>query len=92
MNKIAVGLILTLGVVMGSTVISYADAVVIPVSIRVDAFKSEMKKCGMDLSGQDSSDGEILNMGTSMKVITYKSVTPKQLDLIRDVAFKTART
>lgn len=91
MNKITVGLILAIGVLVGSTVISYADGVVIPVSIKIEAFKEEMKKSGIDLYGRDNSDGEIQNSGTSMKVITYKPVTLQQMDLMKDAAVKCRR-
>lgn len=70
---------------------SFADGVVIPVSIKVEAFKKEMKSKGMNLYGGDDADGEIQNYGTSMKVITYKSVTMNQLELIKNAAFKTVR-
>lgn len=89
MNKITVGLIVV--ALMGSTVISYADGVVIPFSIKTDAFKKEIKSRGLDLYGTDKSDGEIQNNGTSMKIITYKPVTSEQMDLMKDVANKTVR-
>jgi len=91
MNKVAVALILTIGFVMGATAISYADGIVIPCSIKVSAFIKDMKQHGMDLSGSDDADGEVQNSGTSMKVITYKPVTPEQMDLMKDIAFKNVR-
>ena len=90
MKKILVGVIL-MGVVMASTSISYADGVIVPASIKVEAFKKQMKSKGMDLYGKDDSDGEIQNMGTQMKIITYKPVTINQLNLIGDVAKENAR-
>ena len=89
MNKILVGLIV--GALISSTSICFADGVIIPGSIKVEAFKKEMKSHGMDLYGTDNSDGEVENKGTQMKVITYKSVTPEQLELIKDIATKTVR-
>lgn len=90
MNKIAVGLIL-MGVFLGSTVISYADGVIVPFSIKVDSFKKEMKSHGMDLEGKDNSDGEIQNNGNSLKVITYRPVTMEQLEIIKQASIKTMR-
>lgn len=91
MKKMVVGVSLAIGVVLASTTICFADGVIIPASIKVEAFKEEMKKHGMDLYGRDDSDGEVQNSGNSMKVITYKSVTIEQMDLIKDVAVKTRR-
>jgi len=89
MNKILVGLIgLSL---LGSTSIVHADGIVIPVSIKVESFKKEMKSRGMDLFGSDDSDGHIDNLGTSIKVITYRPVTTEQMDLIKEVASKNVR-
>lgn len=89
MNKILV--VLTMLTLIGATSISYADGVIIPVSVKVNEFKKEMKLRGMDLSGEDYSDGTIENRGTSIKVITYKPVTIEQMDLMKEVAFKTVR-
>lgn len=91
MNKIAVALILTIGVGVGSTAISYADGVVIPMSIKVEKFKKEMKHHGINLYGGDEADGYIQNDGNKIKVITYKPVTMEQLELIKQAAFKTVR-
>ena len=89
MNRIVAGLI---GVtLMGFATISYADGVLVPGSIKIASFKKEMKKRGMDLYGRDDSDGAIENGGTQIKIITYKPVTPEQLDLIKDVSYKNAR-
>lgn len=76
---------------MGSTAISFADGIVIPVSIKVEAFKREMKEKGMNLYGFDNSDGEVQNSGNRMKVITYKPVTTEQMELIKQVAFHNVR-
>lgn len=77
--------------VLGLTTISYADGVIIQKSIKVKGFIAEMKERGLDFSGGDDSDGEIQNGGTQIKVVTYKPVTPEQLNLIRDVAFHNVR-
>ena len=79
-------------IAVGSTTISYADGVIIPASVRVEAFKKQMKENGIDLYGTDDSDGTIENLGTQMKVITYKPVTSQQLELIRIYAIKNARS
>lgn len=76
---------------LGATSISYADGVIIPVSIKVERFKELMKEKGMNLYGGDDADGEVQNNGTAIKVITYRPVTLEQMDLIREVAFKTVR-
>ena len=89
MNKILV--VLTMLTLLGATSISYADGVVIPVSIKVEAFIKEMKKSGMDLSGGDNSDGKIENNGTNIKIITYKPVSIEQMELMKDAASKTVR-
>lgn len=77
--------------VLSLTTISYADGIIIPMSIKVEQFKKEVKEKGLDLYGSDSSDGEVQNLGTSMKVITYRPATLDELDLIKDVSFKTVR-
>ena len=69
----------------------HADGVLIPRSIKIEQFKTEMKELGMDLYGNDDSDGTVENLGTSMKVITYGSVTIEQLELIREVSAKNVR-
>lgn len=89
MKSIAV--VLIVGALMGSTAISFADGIVIPVSIKVEAFKREMKEKGMNLYGFDNSDGEVQNSGNRMKVITYKPVTTEQMELIKQVAFHNVR-
>lgn len=76
---------------MASTTISYADGVIIPGSIKVEAFKKEMKEHGMNLYGGDEADGEIENDGTRIKVITYKPVTPEQMEIMKDAASKSVR-
>lgn len=76
---------------LGLTTIAYCDGIIIPVSIKVESFKKEMKSIGIDLYGRDDSDGEIQNLGTSIKVITYKPVTLQQLDLIRQMAVRSMR-
>lgn len=87
MNKILVGLIL----MVFSTSIAFADGVIIPLPIKVESFKKEMKSLGMDLSGDDDADGYVENLGTSIKVITYRPVTIEEMDLIREAAIKTVR-
>lgn len=89
MRKILVGLTIIL---LSSTSIAHADGVVIPVSIKVNAFIADMKEHGMDLSGSDYSDGKIEDSGTTIKVITYRPVTIEQMDLIKDAAFRNRRT
>lgn len=89
MKKIAVGLMVLM--IMGSTVISYADGVVIPVSIKVEAFKKMMKEKGMNLYGGDEADGFVEDSGNKIKVITYKPVTMEQMDLMKESAFKAVR-
>ena len=91
MNKMVVGVILTIGVVVASTTIVFADGVVIPGSIKVEKFREEMKSHGMDLYGKDSSDGDIENKGNAIKVITYKPVTIEQMDWMKDAAAKSVR-
>jgi len=88
MNKVVVGV---MGLLLASTTIVFADGVVIPGSIKVEAFKREMSERGMDLSGGDDADGVIENYGTKIKVITYKPVTLEQMELMREVAIKTVR-
>lgn len=90
MNKILVGLV-GITLLISLTSIVHADGVVIPMSIKVEAFKEEMKKSGMDLYGRDDSDGEVENKGTSIKVITYKPVSIEQMDLMTKAAVKTVR-
>ncbi len=70
---------------------SFADGVIIPVSIKVDEFKKDMMDKGMNLYGGDKADGEIENKGTQIKIITYKPVTMEQMELMKTVAFKTVR-
>lgn len=89
MNKIVVGVLVLL--MMASTTICYADGVIIPGSIKVKAFKKEMKKYGFNLDGEDDSDGYIENYGTKIKVITYKPVTLDDLEVIKKVAFENVR-
>lgn len=74
-----------------STAICYADGVVIPMPTKVEAFKKQMLEKGMNLYGGDEADGEIINNGTSIKVITYKPVTMEQMELMKEIAFKTVR-
>ena len=71
--------------------IAHADGIIIPFSIKVNEFKKEMKKSGMDLYGRDNSDGEVSNNGTSIKIITYKPVTLEEMELIKEIASKTVR-
>lgn len=88
MNKILGGLIV---IMLSLPSISYADGVVIPGSIKVEAFIKDMKEHGMDLSGSDSSDGYVDSLGNSIKVITYKPVALEQMELMKEVAFKNVR-
>ena len=71
--------------------IVHADGIEIPFPIKVNEFKKEMKKSGMDLYGRDNSDGEVANNGTSIKIITYKPVTLEEMELIKEIASKTVR-
>lgn len=89
MNRIVGGLICL--AIIGSPTISYADGIIIPRSIKVGEFKKDMKNMGLDLYGRDDSDGEVINMGTSIKVITYAPVTPEKLDLIRKASLMDVR-
>lgn len=82
---------MAIGVVVASTTTALADGVIIPGSIKVEQFKEEMKSLGMDLYGTESSDGEIQNKGTEIKVITYKPVTIEQMDWMKDAAKKSVR-
>lgn len=87
MRKILVGLVM----LIGSTSIAHADGVVIPVSIKINAFIEDMKQQGMDLSGCDECDGKIEDSGTKIKVITYRPVTIEQMDLMKDAALRNRR-
>lgn len=87
MNKIVVGLV---ALVISSTTICYADTIRVPFSVKSDSFKKDMKEHGIDFSGTDDSDGEITQVG-GFKVITYKPMTPEQMDLIKDSCFRNAR-
>lgn len=89
MNRIVVGLIGLM--LVGSTAISYADGVIIPVSINTDDFKKEMKDKGIDLYGTSESDGFIEDKGNQIKVVTYKPVTIEQMELMKEVSFRTVR-
>lgn len=88
MKKILGGLIVLM---LSLPSIAHADGVIIPASIKVNEFKKEMKILGMDLYGNDESDGEIINNGTSIKVVTYKPISIEQLELLKETAFKTSR-
>jgi len=89
MNRIVVGVSVLL--IMASTTISYADGVIIPASIKVEQFKKEMLAHGIDLSGGDDADGFIESKGNEIKVITFNPVTIEQMELMKEVAFKTVR-
>lgn len=91
MNRLLVGVIVSIGVIMASTSMSFADGVIIPGSIKIEEFKKVMKENGMDLYGDDESDGFIENEGNKIKVVTYKSVTMEQLEMMKETAFKTVR-
>ena len=49
--------------IIGSTAISYADGVIVPASIKLEAFKKDAKKQDFDLYGNDNSDGFIETNG-----------------------------
>lgn len=59
---------------------SFADGITIPGSIKVKEFKQLMKDRGMDLSGEDDSDGGIENRGTAIFVYTFAPLTEKQME------------
>lgn len=65
---------------------SFADVAWIPGSIKVERFKEEMAKVGMDLSGTDEADGLVENFGTKLKVVSYRSLTIEQLDQLKEAA------
>lgn len=89
MNKLGVMGLIVLGLITSS--LSFADQIVIPLSIKQDKFVKEMKKRGMDLRRRDDSDGYVEYGPQGFMVVTYKPITFEQLDLIREVSFKCVR-
>lgn len=71
--------------------LSYADGVIIPMSTKVNLFKKLMKERGMDLSGEDDSDGHVQDYGNEIKVITNRPVTLEQLDKMKEAAYLAVR-
>lgn len=70
---------------------AFADAVIIPGSVKVSKFKKIMKEFGMDLCGRDDADGLVEQRGTQIRVITYRPVTIEQMDWMKKAAQKSLR-
>lgn len=68
--------------------ICFADEIRIPMSIKVDKFKEECLKGGLNLN---DVDGFIENHGMSFKVFSYKNLTTEQLDLIKESTWKSLK-
>jgi hypothetical protein len=68
-----------------------ADEVRIPFALKEKQFLEELKSRGFDASGSDTSQGFVKNEGGRMKVFSYHTMTPQQLDAIKDSAFKCVR-
>lgn len=69
----------------------FCDEIRIPFSIHEKAFKQELAKHGMRMDHSDNGDGFIEDRGGSMNVFSYHSFTPKQMEIIKDAAFKCER-
>lgn len=68
-----------------------ADEIIIPYSVKTEAFQKRMKKIGFDLYGKERSIGFVKDEGGKMTVYTYRTASPKLLDEIQRQASFTAR-
>ena len=78
------------------TSILFADVIKIPFSCFPKQLQKEFKKnhIKLDLSGNDrtkDSFGFINNLGTNFEIITYKSITIEELELIKKITFDTIK-
>jgi hypothetical protein len=70
---------------------SNADEIEIPFGLYAEDFKAETLKQGLDLSGSRESRGFVEDKGGHFKVYTYRTAKPEELEIIKNVAFKTIR-
>ena len=71
---------------------SFADQVDIPFGIYVEDFKEDSKEHGFDLYGTRDSDGFIRDNGMSTEILTYKPVKEEELNIIKKLSLKHARS
>lgn len=88
MGKVIVGIAI---LSMAFPISLFADVVWIPMPTKVGEFKEIMREKGMDLSGSDNAEGFVEDHGTKIKVVTYGTLSNKQLDDMKDAAFLAAR-
>ena len=70
---------------------SHADEIHAPFAINVEDFKTDAKAHGFDLYDQKDSQGFVENRGSSFVVYTYRTATPEQLDLVKDLTWRHRR-
>ena len=68
-----------------------ADEIQIPFSVYMEKFKTECKTNGLDLYGNDNSNGFVADKGSSFTVFTYRTCPPEQLGIIQEATWKTLR-
>jgi hypothetical protein len=78
-------------VLVGVTLPSHADEINIPFSVKIESFKRELLNQGLDLYGQDDSDGYVFDRGSEIVVYTYKPLKITDMYLIKDVAMENLR-
>ena len=71
--------------------LALADEIQIPYGVYMDEFKAECKLKGLDLENTRASQGFVNDRANEFSVFTYKTATPEQLDLIREVSLKHRR-
>lgn len=71
--------------------VSLADEVIIPYGVYMDEFKSDCKARGLDLENTRTSHGFVDDRAGSFTVFTYETLTPNELDLIKDMSVKHRR-
>jgi len=85
------GFVLAVLAAVGSHTPCFADEVEVPFSVYAERFQAEAKEKGLNLSCADEADGCIKTNGTFFVVMTYKPLTEKGRELIKELSFKHMR-
>ena len=70
---------------------AFADEIQIPFAVKIDAFKKECLRNGIDFYGNDESMGFIENKGGRIIIYTYKSFDKKKLEIVQKSAMRNLR-
>lgn len=84
----SLGVVILAGVLVITPSISFADEVHIGFPVKLEQFKAYTKERGFDLNDKD---GFVENKGQEIVVYSYHTMTPQQMEIVKDATFKNLR-